>query len=379
MVSFGRRLLLLLPVANLIAAGGAQGTPVSKRGDAFVLSTGERLSLSDHGSLLIRQGRAKAFVPLPGDVADLLGVDEETTESTIVLRLGRECPPGRRLTITHEALRARLMVATEHDGQGAAELASLRTAVGLAPDQTDLRLKLVHALLTAGKTQEAAQIFSEGMRVTPFEMSWLARQGNEFAALITKLPAAKTRVDFQYRDRDREAPSTSAAWSRSRRLAAFVDDSWRLHVVGPKNAETFLANLALGLELDELGQVIPAAQHKVAKRVAAAEEMLAQLGFASLPTGQFIKAERNEDFLSWVCWKAGNVIASAGNTVIRVRRGSKVVFKEKIDTMGVVALDWGFPLPEEGLLLLAWSRVVGNDTCPNGTGIVQVPLPAPPR
>jgi hypothetical protein len=62
-----------------------------------------------------------------------------------------------------------------------------------------------------------------------------------------------------------------------------------------------------------------------------------------------------------------------------VRQGGKVVFEEKIDSVGPVALDWGISLPEDGILLLAWSRVAGNDTCPNGSGISQVPLPAPPR
>ena len=376
MVPSGRQLLLLLPVASLIATG-AQGTPVSKRGDAFVLSTGERLSLSDNGNLIIRQGLAKAVLSLPGDVTDLLGVDDETTESAIVLTLGRECPPGRKLTITHKVLQARILVATEEHGQGVAGLATLRTAVGLAPDQTDLRLKLVHALLTAGKTQEAEQTFSDGMRVTPFEMAWLARQGHEFDALIANLPTAKSKVDLQYRNR--EAPPAGVAWSPSRRLTAFVDDLWTLRVTAAGNRDVFEGAVAWGPELDALGVVKPAAQRKVANRVAAAEAMLGQLGFRSLETARRVEAERNDDFLSWVRWKDRGVVASAGDIVIRVRQGGKVVFEEKIDSVGPVALDWGISLPEDGILLLAWSRVAGNDTCPNGSGISQVPLPAPPR
>ncbi len=370
----GRSMFLLLPVVCLVATA-ARGAPVSKRGGAFVLSSGERLSLSPRRTLLIRQGRAAAFLPLPGDVTDLLGVDEETTGNVIALRLGRECPPDRRLTITHEALQARLLVATGH-GQSAPGLPALRRAVSLAANQADLRLRLVRALLAADQAQEAKQTFTEGMQVTPFEMAWLVRQGKDLAPLIAKLPAAKTKVDLQYRGR--EAPTAGVAWSPSRRLAAFVDDSWNLHVMAAGNAEVFVADLALGPELDELGRVIPAAQRTVADRVAAAEAMLGQLGFRSLSTDQRIRAERNDD-LSWVRWRDRGVVASAGNTVVRVRLGGKPVFEEKIDTVGSVVLDWGLPLPEEGLLLLAWSRVAGSDTCPNGSGISQVPLSAAPR
>ena len=369
----GRRLPLLLPFAIFLAVG-VRAAPVRKLGGAFALSTGERLSLGSHGSLLIRQAQATATLTLPSDATDLLGVDEETGGKAIILRLGRECPPDRRLSITHESLQARLLVAKER-GQAPAELPVLRKAVGLAPDQADLRLKLVLALVAAGQEQEAAETFSEGMRVTPFEMAWLARQGKEFEALLAKLPPMKTKVDLQ--PGDREAPSASDAWSQSRHLAAFVDESWRLHVVGARNSEAFMADLALGPELDDRGRVIARAQPAVANRVAAAKAMLAQLGFVSLPTDQFIKAERNEDFLSWIRWKGGNVVASAGNAVIRVRQGGKVVFEEKVDTVGTLALDWGLPLPEKELLLLAWSRIVGNDGCPNGSGISQVPLVAP--
>jgi len=376
MAIHGRGLFLLLPLACLVATA-AQGAPVSKRGGAFVLSSGERLSLSPHRTLLIRQGRNNALLPLPGDVTDLLGVDEETTENTIILRLGRDCPPERKLTITHEALQARLLVATAEHGQGAAELETLRRAVGVDPDQADLRLKLVHALLTAGKTLEAEQIFSEGMRVTPFEMAWLARQGHEFAALVANLPAAKTKVDLRYRDG--EAPPAGVAWSPSRRQAAFIDETWNLHVTATGNSDVFEAALTLGPDLDASGAVIPAALRKVANRVAAAEGMLGQLGFSSLSAARRIEAKRNDDFISSVRWKERGVVASAGDAVIRVRQGGKIVFEEKIDIIGTVALDWGLPLPEEGLLLLAWSRVAGSDTCPNGRGISQVPLSAAPR
>lgn len=373
-----RRLLFLLVSIAALSASAAQGAPASKRGDAFVLSTGERLSLPEPGKLAIRQGGSKAFLSLPADVQDILGVDEAATGGAIVLRLGRECPPDRKLTISHAVLQARLLVAKEGHGRGAVELPTLRKAVALAPDQGDLRLKLVKALVAAGERQEAEEAFSEGIRVTPFEMAWGARQGNELAVLVAKLPAAKTRVDLQYRDHRELAPA-GVAWSSSRRLTAFVDDLWNLHVTAAGNSDVFEAALAWGRDLDSIGEVIPAAQPRVAKRVAAAEAMLAQLGFVSLPADQLIKAERNDEPLSWVRWKAGDVVASAGTNVIRVRRAGKVIFERKIDTVGVLALDWGVALPEEGLLLLAWRRVAGNDTCPNGVGIDQVPLPATQR
>jgi len=369
-------LLLLLPVASLIATA-SQGAPVSKRGGAFVLSSGESLSLSPHRSLLIRQRRANASLPLPGDVTELLGVDEATTGNAIVLRLGRECPPDRKLTITHEALQARLLVATEEHGQSTAGLATLRRAVGLAPDQADLRLKLVRALLATGQAREAEQIFSEGMRATPFEMAWLARQGHEFAALLANLPAAKTKVDLQYRDG--EAPPAGVAWSPTRRQAAFIDETWNLRVTAAGNSDVFEAALTLGPDLDASGAVSPAALRKVANRVAAAEAMLGQLGFHSLERARRVDGERNADFITHIRWKESGVVASAGDAVIRVRQSGKIVFEEKIDTIGTVGLDWGIPLPEESLLLLSWSRIVGSDTCPNGSGISQVPLATPPR
>ncbi|MBN2576694.1 MAG: hypothetical protein JXP73_19165 [Deltaproteobacteria bacterium] len=368
----------VLPLFVLLLAGlataAAEGQRAAKRsGGGFLLSTGERLSLSKSGTLRIRQGRAEASLPLPRDVAELVGVDEGPVPGAIGLKLGRACPPDRSLALTHEDLEARLLVARTR-GRGQTMLAALRKAVVLAPNQADLRLKLLRGLLAAGQAQEAKRILSEGLRVTPFEVAWLAGQDKEVARLVTEASAARPPVDLGCRGA--EPSPASAAWSSARRMAAFVDHAWNLRVVAAGNAEVFTGELGLGRELDESGRVLPAATKAVAARVAAAEAMLGLLGFRTLPTSQRISAERNDD-LSWVRWKERGVVASAGNHVIRVRQGGKVVFEDKIDTTGTIGLDWGLPLPEEGLLLLAWSRIVGSDTCPNDSGISQVPLPGP--
>jgi hypothetical protein len=360
-------------MAGLVTAA-VHGMPVAKRNGGFVLSTGERLSLSQSGALLIRQGRTQAFLPLPRDVIELVGVDEEPAKGLLSLKLGRACSPDRRLTLTRDGLSARLLLALER-GRGEAMLASLRKAVALAPNQADLRLRLLRGLIAAGQAKEAEQILVEGMRVTPFDVAWLARQDAVFAPLVAKLPNAKAKIDLAYRSG--ELPPTGAAWSPSRRLAAFVDESWNLRVASSGTTEVFMAELALGRELDESGRVVPSARKAVVARIAAAEAMLGQLEFQPLETDRRISAERGGD-LSWVRWKERGVSASAGNTVIRVRQGGKVVFEEKIDTEGTIALDWGVPLPEDSLLLLAWSRASGSDTCPNGAGVSQVVLPGQP-
>jgi len=344
------------------------------RGGAFSLSSGERLSfrnrLSAQQWLTIRGEGAKASLPLPDDVVELLGVDEDTATGAIALRLGRLCKPDRKVTIAREELRGRLL-AERPPSPGESAEQQLRRAVEMAPHQADLRIRLLLWMLENGQSLEAERVLQEGLHLTPFEVAWLARQQPPTEALITKVAGDTPRVDLEYGSG--EYLPTGAAWDPARRLAAFVDERETLRVTSKGNVEVFAAKLAFGRDFDADGGIVPGRRKIVAARVAAAGAMLGQLGFRQVSSKQHIAAKQNDDS-SWVQAKDRSTVAVADEIVIRVRQRGRVVFKEQIDTVGTIVLDWGVLLPEEHTLLLRWSRKSGNDECPNGMGISQVPL-----
>jgi hypothetical protein len=108
----------------------------------------------------------------------------------------------------------------------------------------------------------------------------------------------------------------------------------------------------------------------------AARRLLAWFDFVALErAGRAEAGSSGDPSLSQLRWKEPGLVASAGGTVLRLRRQGAVVFERKLDTVGTVGLDWGHHLPQDQLVVMGWSRRSGNDECPEGDGLVVARLP----
>jgi hypothetical protein len=113
------------------------------------------------------------------------------------------------------------------------------------------------------------------------------------------------------------------------------------------------------------------ARKRVRGRLEAANEALAALGFQKLE-GQWKDAE-GPRAANRVTFAQKSPTVVIRDNVISLRRAGKPPTVAKLFNMGSLGIDWAFLPSNVDLLVVSWSRVAGNDECPNRRGAVVFP------
>jgi hypothetical protein len=336
------------------------------------LPGGAQAWVIDH-HLELRRGKDRARVPLPADVTGLARV---VAGPPLTLTLERICPPPLALTLTAAELEARFALANAQagarQGRPADAIKQLGQALAQAPRATDVRLALARLQLDDKAEAAAAETLRGGLQEHGPEIFWAVLGDAKLRPLAGRLGLVDRPAGLVA---GTEPPSSLAAWSPERSWFAAGQDNARLVIVDAIGAEVLALSLLSGADLDASGDVAVEARPRLARRLADLDRLLGAFGFRALDQAG-AGAKETGDELSWLRWKDRGLVASAGGVSLRVRRAGRVVFEKAVETSGTIGLRWGHYLADRGLLLLAWSRRSGNSECPNGDGLVIVPLPA---
>jgi hypothetical protein len=365
-----RRLVLMLALLAPGAGRAGEAGPTTVK-----LPGGARARVTDH-RLELRRGTEKATLPLPSDVTDIArasGGDPTT------LTLERICPPALTMTLTGPEVEARFLLAGAQarlrTGGRAEALATLTRAMSAAPRQVDLRLALARLQLEDKAEAASVETLRAGLERTPLETYWGMLADDKLAALAPKLGLPQQPAGLAGSG---EAPLFRGVWSPARKWFAIGVETGSLEVFDLEGRTLFTTELAAAADLDGDGALTGPGRQRMRNRVRLADRLLGAFAFRALDAAGRIEGQNSGDqSLSWLRWKDHKLVASAGGTVIRLRRDGKVIFERKIDTTGTIGLDWGQYLADGPLAVMAWSRRSGNDECPNGSGLAIVKLPGP--
>jgi hypothetical protein len=324
--------------------------------------------------LLLERGTSTGSIPLPPDVVGLERAElSDGAELTLVLE--RSCPPARILRLGKASFDAvlaagRASALLEQQATGEA-IEALRQALALDPALDESRLLLARTLVNAGQEQEAIQVMAEGARARPVPFFLAVLNDAQLGELKQRVAAeAGLKEPTRRLLPGTEIPGPWLAWAPQRKLLASFDTESTLHLVSIKGEETFSLPLLEGRDFDALGEVRQDARDRIGQRLGRVSEFLEALGFVELTEGEWGEAGRDTR-TSWVRFSKGHVTASGRDTVIRLSGG--MAGTAKIQTTGLIGLDWGFLGSDPKVIALGWSRRMGSDHCPNGAGIQVFP------